>query len=146
MRALSIFAAAALVSMPVVATAQDTEPEAGTSELNTAELTETLSDPEFQDKLTDAMATMTTVLMDMPVGPLIQAAEQMAGEPVADVDPDATVRDLAGDDAEQMTEEVAERLPQMMDAMSGMAEGMAAMLPALQEMAKRMEGSFKDAS
>ena len=145
MRGLTVVAAAALATMPMAASAQDAAP----SNIDTTELTDKLTDPEFQAQMSDAMRAMSGVLMEMPVGPLIEAAGQMSSEmgdgAVPDVDPDATVRDLAGDKAEQATEEMAARLPQMMDTMAGMTDAMAVMLPALEAMAKQMQGAFKPA-
>ena len=141
MRSLSLLAATSLAFAPLAASAQEVD-----RPVDTSELTEKLTDPEFQAQMAEAMGAMGEVLLDMPVGPLVEAAEKMAGEPVADIDPDATVRDLAGDDAERVTDEVAEKLPHMMDAMAGMAEGLQAMLPALEAMAERMKESFDRAS
>lgn len=145
MRGLTVLAAAALAIVPMTATAQDAE----ASNVDTTEITDKLTDPEFQAQMSDAMRAMSGVLMEMPVGPLIEAAGKMSSEmgdgAVPDVDPDATVRDLAGDKAEQATDEMAERLPQMMNSMAGMTDAMAAMLPALEAMAKQMQGAFKPA-
>lgn len=143
--AAAMAVAAPLGAVPVIASAQDAPEEvAPATDADLSALTDKLSDPDFQDGMGEALSAVSDILLDLPVGPLIEAAEKMAGEPVSDYDRDATVRDLAGPDAERVPEEIRERVPQMMSAMSGMAEGLAVMLPALREMARDMEDRFKD--
>lgn len=102
-----------------------------------------LADPARQQALAQTLSTLSHVLLDLPLAPLARAAAQAAGEDPDAVDPQLTLRQMSPD-AERVPGELADRVPQMMGAMAGMAEGMQAMLPALRQMADRMEEAFPE--
>ncbi len=133
MRLFGLAAAVAIAAMPMPVTAQEAE---------AAELAERLSDPAFQHELSGTVAVMSEILLDLPIAPLAEAAAAMAGEDPGAVDPDMTLRQLAGPDAGRVSGEIAENLPRMMGAMAGMAEGFSAMMPTFREMARRMESEI----
>lgn len=132
MRRLTVLACAALAAAPVPALAQDGE---------TGELSARLSDPATQTELAETLAVMSEVLLDLPLAPMAEAAAEMAGKDPARVDPDMTLRKMAPG-AGVVPDQIADKLPRMMDGMAGMASGMEAMMPALRTMADRMEASM----
>ncbi len=137
MRACIIAASALALAAPLPALAQDEASPA------MAELSDRLSDPVEQEKLATMVGAMGEVLMELPVGPLVnamaKAAPEGSGMAKPDIAPDATMRDLAGPGAERMQDEIADKVPVMMGMLAGLVEGLDALRPALKEMANRME-------
>ena len=136
MRLPIIAAAAFAATAPLPALAQEVD----TSRL--ADAVEAMDDPAMQEQVSLMAAALVGVLLEMPVGPLMEAASEAAGEDAPAVDPNATVRDLMGPQAAEAPEIVAERLPEMMGAAASMAGAMGgaleAMLPHLRDMADRL--------
>ena len=151
MRLLTLTATALVAASPLPALAQDMPPasvdepaaEIAPADQDLSELAGTLSDPDVQENLTRTLETLGEVLLDLPLAPLADAAAQMAGEEPGSVDPDLTLRRISPE-AERLPNEIADNLPRMMDAMAGMAQGLEAMLPALRDMADRMEEATGD--
>ena len=108
-------------------------------------LAEQLDDPALQHSLSDAIAAMSEALLDMPVAPIARVMDAMGDPGARDIDPDATVGDLAGPDARRMPREVARKVPQMMGAMAEMSDAMAAMAPQLEAIGRRMRDRMDDA-
>ncbi|QZH75383.1 MAG: hypothetical protein JY451_01810 [Erythrobacter sp.] len=132
MRIAAAAVALMAVTLPGHAFAQD----AGESDLTSA--VETMSDPATQEQAALMAAMLVGALMEMPVAPLAEAVSTMAGEDSPAIDPDARVRDYVGPEAARAPEVVAERLPEMMEAMAGMAGAFEQMLPQLRELAERL--------
>jgi hypothetical protein len=107
-------------------------------------LAEELNDPVRQEQLAAAAEVMTEAVLSMPAGPLLRAAETMAGRDPDYVDPDVRVGDLVGPEAADAPRELAHRLPQMMGAMAGAASAMEAMLPELRAMGDRIAEDMAD--
>ena len=104
-----------------------------------AEVARQMRDPQMQGAMAAAVRAMSDAMLDMKIAPLLKAAEAIRGPDRArDVDPDARLRDYAGDRAEEMPEQLSRRLPAMMGAMGGMAEAVEEMTPALKDMAKQV--------
>lgn len=121
---LPVFAAlAAFASTPALAT----EDDAG-------RLAEELNDPATQAQITTMVETMTAVMLDMNVAPMLRAKAEIEGSDPEAVDPNLTVRDLAGPEAEVAPREIAVRLPQMMGALATLAVSLEQMLPQLRAM------------
>ena len=131
-------AAFAVFALPLPALAQDGE---GSDTAPLAGFGERMKDPAQQREMALMLQAMTEVLLDMPIGPLAEAAADMAGEEAAKIDPDMTLRQLAPD-AGQVSEEVARNVPRAMRAAGAMAEGMAAMAPQLRALTERMRESL----
>ena len=136
----SVLAAAALATfaLPAAARAQD-EPSGSPM----AEMAEKMADPARQAEMALLLQAMGEIMLDMPVGPMMEAAAEMAGDQARKVDPDTTLRQIAPE-ASRVPEEIAKATPQMMRAMGGMAKGMDKMMPALRDMAARMEEALPD--
>ena len=143
MRKLTLAAAALVAATPLPAFAQDALPEEDVEE-SAARISETLSDPATQERLSQSLAVMSEVLLDLPLAPFVRSVAEMAGEDPESVDPDLTLRRMSPE-AERVPGEIADKLPRMMGAMAGMAEGFGAMMPALREMAARMEAAIEAA-
>ena len=146
--ALVSLAALALPAAPAIAQAAPEAHAPDTYEVETGEsaagrLAEKLRDPATQDRLAGMVAVMSEVLLDLPLAPMAEAVAEASGEDPADIDPDMTLRDMAPG-ADGLQDEIAEELPRMMDTMGTMAGAFETMLPALREMAERMEGAMED--
>ena len=123
----ALAAVAALASTPALAADGDA-----------AGLAEELRDPARQAQMAAMVEAMTAIMLDMHVAPLLRAqAEIEGGDPEA-VDPDLTVRDLAGPEAENAPREIAVRLPQMMGALAALAVSLEQMLPELRAVGDRL--------
>lgn len=103
-----------------------------------------LQDPVRQEQVGTMAEAMTRAMLAMPVGPMLRAAAEMSGEDPEAIDPDATVADLAGPDADGAADEIAERVPQMMGMMAGMAGALETMLPQLRDMAETMRRTLPE--
>ena len=137
-------AAAALLALatPSLSHAQDTAPPEAEPAL--AEMTEKLGDPVFQAKAAAIAQVLVSTMLDMEIGPLAEAMNEATDGRGPDIDPDARLRDLTPD-ADAIPEQVGDRLPEAMTAISAMGEGMQAMLPALRQMAEQMRGAIEQA-
>lgn len=139
--ALTVAAAAALLA-PLPAFAQPVPGPDAVEETESAadDMARTLGNPETQERMADAMGTVSEMLLDLPLAPMARAVAQATGQDPRSVDPDLTLRQVAPG-AQSAPGEVREKLPRMMGAMAGMAGGMGAMAPALREMADRMRAA-----
>jgi hypothetical protein len=128
--ALTVLAtAAALVASPALA-----------AEGDAARIAEELADPAQQAEVAALAQTMAAILLEMNIAPLARAAAEMEGKDPESIDPDLTVRDLAGPEAADAPRELAVRVPQMMGALATLAVAMEAMLPQLRAMGEQMAG------
>lgn len=105
---------------------------------------EEMSDPVRQEQMGAMAGAMVEAMMQMPVGPMLRAAAEMAGEDADDIDPDTRLSDVAGEDAARAPREVADRVPQMMGMMAGMAGALDQMLPHLRTMAETMRRNMPE--
>lgn len=135
MRFFSVAACIALaVSIPTTVAAQEAIPDSS----DIGEVVRQLEDPEKQEEMARMLGAMSEAMMAMPVGPMMEAMVKATGQEVPDIDRDATLAELAGPGAENLPQEISEKVPQMMGMMAGMAEGLEAMLPMLKAMGETM--------
>lgn len=139
MRAI-IFAAASALALATPATAMAQEPPA---ETGVSELADRLNDPAEQERLAGMFAALGEIMLELPVGPMLEATAKAAGEDAPDIDRDARLRDLAGPEAERLPQELSEKVPEMMGMMAGMAEGIETMRPLLEAWAQTMREQIK---
>ncbi len=99
---------------------------------------EEMNDPARQEQIAAAAEGIAEAVMAMPAGPLLRAAETMAGRDPEAVDPDLRVGDLVGPEAADAPREMARRMPAMMGAMASLAGAMDAMLPELRALGDRI--------
>lgn len=139
MRPILAIGAALSLAVPAPALAQ-IAPE---SDAELGAMVEILRDPVVQVQAGEMLAAMSQVLLNLKVAPLAEAMAEIAGEPIDDIDPDQTVRDLAPE-AEYLPQDIRREVPQAMDRLAGMSGALAAMLPALRDMAAQMETAIED--
>ncbi len=108
-------------------------------------LADRLKDPALQQTLSTSVAVLGEILLDLPLAPLAEAAAKMAGEDVAGVDPDMTLRNLAGPDADRVPAELAANLPRMMGSLAGALEGAQEITPLLRDLARRVGDAARGA-
>lgn len=170
MRAMIFTASVLLACSPVAAMAQDdpdannaevlyqdemseAAPDAGTgtqADPGMTALAETLSDPLEQQKMAAMVGAVGEVLMQVPVGPLIDAVSRAVPDQAAAdmpaIAPDATLRDLAGRDKARLIQaEIADKVPDMMAMLGGLVKGMEAMRPALADMSRQLQSQLSAA-
>lgn len=151
--------AAACISAPLGASAAHAQiadapvivlPDTGAADLDamarSGELAEKLNDPALQQTLSSSVAVLGEILLDLPLAPLAEAAAKMAGEDDAGVDPDMTLRNLAGPDADRVPAELAANLPRIMGAAAGALEGAQEITPLLRDLARQIGEAARGAS
>ena len=136
---------ATAVAVPAPLLAQDDPGAIDSLELEETQadfsvMAERFRDPEQQRQMALMLRTMSEVLLDLPLAPLMEAVGEVAGEDAPHVDPDATLRTLSPQ-ADRVPEEIEKNLPRALDAMGSMANAMEAMMPALRDMAERMKNA-----
>ena len=129
--------------------AQETEAlETKAPERDFSALAEELQDPDKQREMAMMLRTVSDVLLDLPLAPLMEAVNDVAKEAgdtaVSKVDPDATLRQLAPQ-TNVITDQIEENLPRALDAMGSMVKAFDAMMPTLQHMAERMKDAVPPA-
>lgn len=130
-----------LIALPLLALAAPLPAAAGDGSLDDAAAT--LRDPAAQEQMADTVAALVGALMQMPVGPLVEAAARIDPDSdIAAIPPDATLGELAGRDASD-----AERLGDDVRTGTRMAGDMAAALaayaPVLKDMARDMAAQWE---
>ena len=109
-----------------------------------SEMAERMRDPEKQRQMALMLRTMSEVLLDMPLAPLMNSVGEIAGEDAPRVDPDATLRSVAPE-ADRVPEEIEKNLPRALDTMGSMADAFEQMMPALDQMAERLKDAAPQA-
>lgn len=109
-----------------------------------SDMAERMQDPEKQREMALMLRTMSEVLLDLPLAPLMNSMSEIAGEEAPKVDPDATLRSVAPA-AGRVPEQIEKNLPRALDAMGSMAEAFETMMPALKDMAERMKDAAPQA-
>jgi hypothetical protein len=137
---LAVFAA--LVPLPALA--QDSAP--GTDiESGLVQAAEAMRDPARQEQMAAMGHTMLGLLLEMPIGSLLQGAAEMAGEEPASIDPETTLRELAGPKADEAPRALAEATPRMMSAMGTLAGALARMAPEMRRIGRDIARELPDA-
>ena len=145
----ALSAAAVAAPAPLLAQEADADEPLALEESETpfSEMAEKMKDPERQRQMALMLRTMSEVLLDMPLAPMMEAmgdvSKDMTGKDAPQVDPDATLRKIAPD-ASRVPVEIERNLPRALDAMGSMAEAFEKMMPALQEMGEVMAERMKD--
>ncbi len=139
MRRSSIYFATALVvalaPLPVLAKDEPAAPRAD-------EIAAKFNDPLTQYAVAGMLSAMAKSLLEMPVAPVIQAAEQASGKRVGNLPRDARVADLAGTDHESVRDQIVTHVPRAMSALGAFAIFAQAMAPELERMARQMRESL----
>ena len=141
MRKFALLAAACAFAAPLPAFAQmeTVDPDVEYSDSEPVDsLTEKLGDHATQEHLAATVAALSDVLLDMPLAPLAKALADAGVEAADEVPPDTTLRQLSPE-AGHVLEEIADKLPAMMDAIASMAVAMRELAPVLEGMAERVK-------
>jgi hypothetical protein len=141
---VSILAAIAMLApVPALAQIETVDPDLAAADEPVIDsgLIDRLGDPETQQQLATTIATLSEILLDLPLAPLANAVADAGVDLAEEVPADATLRQLAPE-AEQVPDQIAENLPRAMTAMASMAQGIEAMMPALRDMAERMKDAL----
>ena len=104
-----------------------------------------MADPHMQDGLAHMVESMTSAMMRLPVGQLAAAVEKASpGTLHKRIRSNATLADVAGNDARDLPASLAHKSRDMMSMMSGFTKAFAVMVPEFEKLGKEMEASFKD--
>lgn len=130
--------AAALLPLAAPAIAQD---RVSDTEYDLAHMAHTLGDPARQEALARALGTVTEVLLDLPLAPIIAPIAEAAGEDPRNVDPDTTLRRMSPgvDDASR---QIARELPRALGTMASMSGAFAGLIPQLRDAADRVRDAM----
>lgn len=143
MRRIALLSLATAMALPTAAAAHDHG--AGRAAAEIADVADVLQDPAMQEELAATVTDVVDAVMDMPVGPLARIAAHIdPHSDLADVDPDATVADLAGRRGRRDVARLDDDVRHGTAMMGEMTAVMAAMLPAMAEMARDMEARWKE--
>ncbi|MXO48806.1 hypothetical protein GRI69_11115 [Erythrobacter vulgaris] len=137
---------ALLASAPAFAQDADTQEPLALEERESpfSDMAERMRDPENQRQMALMLRTMSEVLLDMPLAPLMNSLGEIAGEDAPKVDPDATLRSVAPQ-ADRVPEAIEKNLPRALDTMGSMADAFEQMMPALEQMAERLKDAAPQA-
>ena len=117
---------AALTVLPLAALAMPAAAEAATpAPAETAHIQHVLSDPEWADRLADAMLAISNAFMDMPVGE-VEAAVQ-GRQPTA-ADKRRTVRTETGMSDQELRRKIEASRPAMQAGMKSLAAALPAII------------------
>jgi hypothetical protein len=104
------------------------------------------SDPEMQDKIAYTVERMADAVLAMPIGGVAEAIESARpGTVRRSVRRDDTVRDLAGRDGDYLAEDLGDRSREIVSMMGSLARAAATMAPALAQMGRELEESYRAA-
>jgi hypothetical protein len=134
-----VLPAAALAAIAAPAAAQ----EAPAPNPEAAQLVDQLQDPAHQHDVAMMAQTMTEIVLDMPLAPLVKSAAEKADAQAGRVDPDLTLRKLVPE-AGQVSAAIGRTTPRAMQAAGSLVGAMAAMTPVLRDMAERMAAALPE--
>jgi len=120
---LALASAATLAPLPALA-AEDQPDNSGL-----ARAAEEMRDPVRQEQVAVMAEAVIASLLEMPVGNLLRSAAEIAGEDPDEIDPNTTLREAAGPEADEAPRLAAKALPKMMSATGALAGAIETMLP-----------------
>jgi hypothetical protein len=142
MRGKIVTFAAAAALLPMPALAQDELPVEDTG---LARAAEEMSDPVRQEQVAIMTEAVMAALLEVPVGKLLQSAATIAGEDPDEIDPNTTLREVAGPEAEEAPRQFAAAMPRMMEAAGALAGALETVLPELrrigEDIARELPGA-----
>jgi hypothetical protein len=130
---LACLAALALAPLPALAE----EPENAPAREH-GDVARRLSDPRTQAEVTVALTALSEALLDMRIEPVRRAMAAAGDDSMAELPPDARLRDLAGPGARKLPGEIGRTVPRTMGAVASMAGALDEMLPELKSTAERL--------
>ena len=128
MRKMIFTLAAGAALAPLPALAQDDLPS---DESVLARAADEMSDPVRQEQVAVMTEAVMASLLEVPIGKLLQSAATIAGEDPDEIDPNTTLREVAGPEADEAPRQLAAAVPRMMDAAGALAGAFETLLPEL---------------
>lgn len=135
-----------LLSLPILAVSMTlANPVMAAERAPESEMIEKLNDPEFQEGLASMMGGFMSAMMDIPIGQFANSVERAIpenmrrGGNLSNIDPDATVGDLAGRNDPDFERNMDSKMRQGTAMMGIMASEFGAFLPELRAMGERMK-------
>ena len=128
MRKMIFTLAAGAALAPSPALAQDDLPR---DESELARAADEMSDPVRQEQVAVMTEAVMASLLEVPIGKLLQSAATIAGEDPDEIDPNTTLREVAGPEADEAPRQLAAAVPRMMDAAGALAGAFETLLPEL---------------
>ena len=135
---VALAAGTALAPLPALA-AEDLPEDSGL-----ARAAEEMRDPVRQEQVAVMAEAVIASLLEMPVGNLLRSAAEIAGEDPDDIDPNTTLREAAGPEADEAPRLAAKALPKMMSATGALAGAFETMLPELRRIGEDIARSLPD--
>ena len=125
---------AALVLIPLPAAAHDKAD---------GDVARRLSDPSTQLAVTTMLTALSEAALNLPIEPVARAVRAAgADDAVADLPPNARLRDLASRDGDRLPAELGRNVPRMMDRAATLAGAMEGMMPQLRAMGRQMRDAI----
>lgn len=102
-----------------------------------------LADPATQLAVTTMLTALSEAVLDLRIDPIARAMRAAGeGDAVADLPPDARVRDIAGSTGEHLPAELGHHVPHTMGRAADVAGAMEDMLPQLKAIGAQMRNSI----
>ena len=115
-----------------------------------SEMIEKLNDPEFQEGLTSMLSGLMGAMMKLPIGQFAATIEKAVPADMkkdgglSDIDPDATIGDLAARDNPDFERDMQSELRKGTAMMGIMAAEFGILLPRLRELGDKMKRRMED--
>ena len=126
----------ALIALPLAVMASPALAQAAPPPPETIQLPPELSDPKWADRLTDAMAAMSKVFLELPVGEVEAAIE--GRQPTA-ADKRRTVRSETKMSEREIRQQIEETRPAMKAGMKALAAALPAMMKGMSDAQREIE-------
>ena len=126
----------ALIALPLAVMASPALAQAATPPPETIQLPPELTDPKWADRLTDAMAAMSKVFLELPVGEVEAAIE--GRQPTA-ADKRRTVRSETRMSEREIRQQIEETRPAMKAGMKALAAALPAMMRGMSDAQREFE-------
>jgi hypothetical protein len=124
---------------PLPALAQDAAEDSGL-----ARAAEEMRDPVRQEQVAVMAEAVIASLLEMPFGNLLRSAAEIAGEDPDKIDPNTTLREAAGPEADDAPRLAAKALPKMMSATGALAGALETMLPEMRRIGEDLARQFPE--
>lgn len=128
---VTVAVAAVLAPLPALAAQAD---DYTFAETDLARAAEEMKDPVRQEQVAVMAEALLDSLMEMPIGSLLQSAAEIAGEDPDEIDPNTTLREVAGPEAQEAPRQFARAMPRIMGAMGTLAGALGKLAPELRRM------------
>ncbi len=108
-------------------------------------MSETMSDPDMQDGVSNMVEKMAETMMRLPVGKFANAIEKARpGTVKRNIRDRDTIADLAGGDARDVPEMLGKQSRVAMKMAGGLTKAFASMMPEFEKMGRELEASMAD--